>query len=398
MERVEAAQPNLARLLSALRVRGPFRGAGGYDHHVRELVRELTRQGVAVQLIDVPNWGPIKLPAAAREPWFDELSAPVGARITLHLTMPPDAVGDRRGKRRDVNYTMFEADLAPPAWVEHNLRHDLVVVPTASSRDAWIAGGFPAERIAICPLGVNPERFGHSATPLAVQTQTGIPATAFKTRFLNVSSMSPRKNLSGLLQAWLLATEADDDALLILKLTRDAPGWQTVLVQIRALETRLNRRFAEAAPVAIFLDLLADDEMPGLFTAATHYISLSHGEGWDQPMVEAAASGLRLIAPDHSAYRAYLSRKTATLLPSQLVPARFAGDPELQQLFAGANWWEPDVDAAAAAIRAAIDGRDREPAGLREHILSNFTWEQSTRRLIEILSRLEEQTSRSDRR
>lgn len=28
-------------------------------------------------------------------------------------------------------------------------------------------------------------------------------------------------------------------------------------------------------------DILADDEMPGLYAAATHYISLSYGEGWD---------------------------------------------------------------------------------------------------------------------
>jgi hypothetical protein len=54
--------------------------------------------------------------------------------------------------------------------------------------------------------------------------------------------------------------------------------------------------------------------MPGLYAAATHYWSMTHGEGRDQPMTEAAASGLRLITPDHTAYRTYLDPSAGTLL------------------------------------------------------------------------------------
>ena len=47
--------------LKALQVRGPFKGPSGYEHHVREFVRELVNQGVEVQLTDLPMWGPAKL-------------------------------------------------------------------------------------------------------------------------------------------------------------------------------------------------------------------------------------------------------------------------------------------------------------------------------------------------
>jgi glycosyltransferase involved in cell wall biosynthesis len=125
--------------------------------------------------------------------------------------------------------------------------------------------------------------------------------------------------------------------------------------------------------------------MPRLYTAATHYISLSHGEGWDQAMVEAAASGLTLIAPDHSAYRAYLDASVARMIPSREAPARFTGDPGLQALFAGASWWTPDEAAAAGAIRAAIEGRDVGKRTARARILSELTWERAARRLMRIL-------------
>ena len=47
--------------MRALTVRGPFRGVTGYDHHVREFVRELARQGMRVWLLDLPLWSPRKL-------------------------------------------------------------------------------------------------------------------------------------------------------------------------------------------------------------------------------------------------------------------------------------------------------------------------------------------------
>ena len=67
------------------------------------------------------------------------------------------------------------------------------------------------------------------------------------------------------------------------------------------MHEQLGKSLADAAPVQIVQRIFADAEMPGLYAAATLYISLSFGEGWDQAMVEASAGGLRLIAPDHSA-------------------------------------------------------------------------------------------------
>jgi glycosyltransferase involved in cell wall biosynthesis len=130
--------------------------------------------------------------------------------------------------------------------------------------------------------------------------------------------------------------------------------------------------------------------MPRLFATATHYVSLSHGEGWDQAMVEAAATGLRLIAPDHSAYRAYLDPSVAQLIGSREVPAMFGGGGAIGKLFENAHWWEPDEDEAVACVRRAIEGRDADKPPPRERILSELTWEAATRRLIAILVEAEQ--------
>ena len=164
--------------------------------------------------------------------------------------------------------------------------------------------------------------------------------------------------------------------------------------QLGMYEKHDGKEMSEAAPVVFVRDIYGDAEMPRLYAAATHYLSASFGEGWDQAMMEAAASGLRLIAPAHSAYTAYLDSECATLVESREVPAAYLGDPATAALFQGANWWEPDPAGLAASIRAAIEGRDHDKASLRQRILTEFTWEKATRRLIEILSEIDSRPAR----
>jgi glycosyltransferase involved in cell wall biosynthesis len=375
-------------MLSALRVRGPYRGTSGYDHHVREFVREIARQGVLVELVDVPEWGSLRLPDRMLDPWFERLSDPLDTSLTLHFTMPHQVTTSDRSI--DVNFSMFEATRVPLSWIDHNRHHSLVIVPTESSREAWINSGLSREQIRICPLGVNVDLFSRAAEPLSLQCSNGRTLAEFGTRFLNVSELGPRKNLIGLLRAWMQATRASDDAVLVIKLgTYSSAALDDFSRKVRRLQQDLGISLNDAAPVELYFDQLAPTEIPSLYAMATHYISMSHGEGWDNAMVEAAASGLRLIAPDHSAYRSYLTPLTARMIPSHEVKARFESDPALQVLFHGVNWWEPDTDAAVEAIRSAIAGHGDEPFGARETLLKHFNWPQSTRTLLGILSDLD---------
>src|SRR5207302_8158459 len=117
-----------------------------------------------------------------------------------------------------------------------------------------------------------------------------------------------------------------------------------------------KKRADQTVPILLIRDIFTDEEMSRLYTSFTHYVSVSFGEGWDQPMVEAAASGLRLIAPEHNAYLTYLDSSVANLIPSREVPVERPDG--MNTLFEGANWWKPDPDSAVAAIRSAIDGTD----------------------------------------
>lgn len=376
--------------MKAIKVIGPFRGGSGYDHHTRAFVREFVRQGVDVQLEELQLWSPTQAPHA-RDPFFESLRAPVAAEVELHFAMPHQ-VWPTPG-RRIVNYTMFEATRVPGEWAARAAHVDLTVLPTHSSLDAWVASGVPPEHLRISPLGVRLDFPDGAALPL--QDPQGRPLSSYQHRFLNIAELSPRKNLLGLIRAWVHATSRHDDAVLIAKTNVFRPQLQALFLEDLAEALRAaGKQLADCAPVVWCNTYLTDEHMPGLYRSATHYISLSFGEGWDMPMIEAASAGLALVAPRHSAYLEYLDDECAYLIPARESAVAF--DTRLSHadasLFHGLRWWAPDGEAAAARIRAIIDGRAGPRTSPRARIQARYGWDNAARQLLEVISQ------RTDRR
>jgi glycosyltransferase involved in cell wall biosynthesis len=367
-------------------IRGPFRGYSGYDVTTRNLARAIARRGVKLGLIDIPQWSPLKLKPDARDLGLDRLDRDVDASVILHLCPPTLALISTQ--HWNANLTMFEATKVPDIWALHSRYQQLTVVPTQSSRDAWSGAGFPAGRVYLSPLGVDIERFRPGLPPLDICDRDGRGITDYRVRVLNVSTLDHRKNLFALLAVWLRATSREDDAILVVKLSPvDRLRLMRFLRDVKLLEGDIGRAREEAAPI-VFLDReMADEEMPELYAACTHYWSMSFGEGWDQPMTEAGASGLQLIAPDHSAYRAYLDSGVASMIPAEQVPADRPHDAGHQELFGGAEWWRPSEAVAEVLVGAAVRG-DMPVLSARER-LSGFTWDAAAGRLLEVLSEVE---------
>lgn len=351
-------------------VRGQAAGTSGYAHMTERFLRGLAEQGVPLDEIGLFGEGRAS-------------PASIGARCMLNF-MTPDTLEPVPGLPT-VLFSMFEGTLIPPAWVRLSERADLVVVPTDSSRQAWAGRGFPEERLRVCPLGADPAP-EETAPPLPLRTLDGRDVAGFRHRILNVSDLVARKNLDGLLRVWLRATMSFDDAVLILKPGKGGERTLEALEGIfRRAERAVGRSRQGAAPVAVVGTPLSDAAMGGLFRAATHYWSLSHGEGWDLPMTRAGAMGLQLIAPRHSAYLDYLDDTIAHMIPARVGPALDPLTREPWPPFFGLDWWNPDEDVATALLSAIVRG-DRMPVlDARSRLLERFGWHRATARLTGIL-------------
>jgi glycosyltransferase involved in cell wall biosynthesis len=374
--------------MHSIEVIGPFKGFSGYDRYTREFVRQFLRQGLRVQLTNLAGWS-LEVPPQMREVCFDQLSTPVNADTVLHFTMPIHV--ETRPYKRNVNYTMFEADRIPKDWAIRAAATDLIVVPTESSFRAWLNSGVPEAKIRICPLGVDGSFFSERAEPLPLRGPEGEPVLSYRCRFLNVAELRPRKNHLGLLRAWIRATKAKDNAILIVKLTVfDPPTLYQFQVDLTEMQSRLGRFFADAAPVIFLVDILSEEQLRSLYQTATHYFSMSKGEGWDLVMMEAAAAGLHLIAPNHSAYGSYLREEEAELIPASLVPAVFESPMRREDLifFDGVLWWQPDENVAVEIIQRIIRSDARTKLLPRDRIIAEYSWANAGQRLIQVLEEL----------
>jgi glycosyltransferase involved in cell wall biosynthesis len=228
--------------------------------------------------------------------------------------------------------------------------------------------------------------FTGNPDPLPIEIAPAQPFERLTKRFINVSAFDPRKNIPGLLRAWLRATSRDDDAALLIKLSCHLPGSRRLVdFQLDMAQAAVGKSLEDAAPVRLRFDVLSNGDMARLYAAGTHYVSMSHGEGWDLPMMEAVASGLIPVAPDHSAYPAYLDPSVAHVIPSVVAPAIFPGGGVIGALFTGLDWWNPDEETAVEILRGIIRRNEYPSASARDRVLGEYTWERAAKRLIAIL-------------
>ncbi|SRX76215.1 glycosyltransferase family protein [Aequorivita antarctica] len=367
---------------SCIEVIGPYRGISGYDQHTRKFIREMRRQSVIIKATQKNEWSKNVFSDAELSDIIDHPNqACLNFDKVLHFAMPHQAKPKTGSK--NFLFTMFEADGIPKEWVDYSLQHDIVIVPTESSRQAWVNSGFPSNYIRVCPLGVDTEEIKPRGVIL---NNEGILGK--NVHFLNIADLRPRKNHLGLLRCWLRATSNNDSATLSIKLN---PIEEITKIQfnqdIISLQEEEGKTFKEAATVKIIIKKMSRDSVFNLYASATHYISMSFGEGWDLPMMEAMATNLHVIAPFHSAYTSYLNENVATLITAEKEPAIFKGSYRLadQCWFDKLNWWRPNEQKAEKTIRNIIDGKLIPIQTARAHVQKHFTWTHATKRLIEIL-------------
>ncbi len=90
------------------------------------------------------------------------------------------------------------------------------------------------------------------------------------------------------------------------------------------------------------------------------YVSLHRAEGFGYTMAEAMMLGKPVIASRYSANLDYMTDETAFLVDGR---ERYLEVDEYIDVTPGARWFEPDIDAAAAAMRRVWN--DRDEAGRR---------------------------------
>ncbi|WP_309110076.1 FkbM family methyltransferase [Saccharothrix sp.] len=173
-------------------------------------------------------------------------------------------------------------------------------------------------------------------------------------------SIGERKNPWGVLEAFQRAFPGRDDVRLVIKAINGNKRPDVA--------ERLRVRAMEDPRVELVEKYLTVQELNDLYASSMAYVSLHRSEGFGLTVAEAMARAMPVISTDYSSTAEFVDATTGWPIPYELVPVGKGNDP----YEATSLWADPDLDAAARAMREVADDpaeADRRGRAAREHIL-----------------------------
>ena len=317
----------------------------GIGRSGRMIAEALRRGGAPLRVHDLdrdrPGHDLAETPAGGV--WLAVCNPPEAVHFMTHATHP---VFERRYR---IGYWAWELAELPPDWVEAlRLFHEV-----------WAGSPFVAEAIARAAAGTDvkvrmipyplPEMAGARADRERFGWRPGELAVLC---MFDVNSTAARKNPMGAVDAFQRAFRPEEAGVrLVVK--ANARGGDPSLVPA-ALRDRL-----EGWPnITLLIAELSDAEADALLASADVFVSLHRSEGFGLSIAQSMVLGRAVIATAWSG-NADFQRGGVVETPYELVPVR---DPSGRYEVAGQVWAEPDVEAAAQALRRFADHREEAEA------------------------------------
>jgi glycosyltransferase involved in cell wall biosynthesis len=229
----------------------------------------------------------------------------------------------------------------------------VIAVSSNCERELQEHLGVPAERIAVVPPAIEPERF-HPRSEEEIERVTRAHGVRGP-YILYTGTIEPRKNLVSLLDAYAaLPRELHETYSLVLA---GGQGW---------LDADIRRRLEELSALPILTTgYVSDADLPALYSGARLFVYPSLYEGFGMPPLEAMACGAPVLTSD------------ASSLPEVV------GD-------AGLMVAATDTPGLSSAIERVLTDAELA-AGMRERGLlraGGRTWARSASLMLDVLSEL----------
>lgn len=383
-------------------LRAPTLSRSGYGVHARQIARWLFRKAAVEHSLDITaellRWGNThwltdlddedglvrELIAASNnvKPFYD-----VSIQLQLPNEWNPYAAAFNVGITAGV-----ETDKCNPAWVTCVNQMSLVIVPSEFTRQTFLNSGEVTTPIVVVPEAF-PDCYLEEQLPeVDLNLET-------KFNFLIVGQVTgnnvhnDRKNIP-LTIKWIMDEFAGDrDVGLVVK--TNWTGCSTKLDKV--ITTNMFNKMLEDLGLSkqtfprIYLlhGTMRDNEVASLYRNQDikALVSLTRGEGFGLPLLEAAASGLPVIATNWSAHTEFLSLGKYISVNHDLVPVHET-KLDNQIFMPGAKWAYPSELDAKFRLRKFYESSQMPKvwaADLKSKIQSNYSFEAIAKRYDQVL-------------
>jgi glycosyltransferase involved in cell wall biosynthesis len=381
-----------------------YYGAGdisGYGQAAIANVRALVNAGVPVHWIPL-EWAPDRMRAAQ---WtlpdgrvrrlltqlgerghladvgtlIERTSAPIDCDTVIAHAPPEFWPYAFEAGKRNIGCTAWETDRTPAHWLPLMRLAQRIVVPSLHNHDALRRSGVQN------PIDIIPHIRRHrwcEFTPSDLAAARDDLGIAPDHRVLyTINAWDPRKALGDVIMAFAKAFSSDDAVTLVIKTRRmgSAAGPLYDDVPTRELAQRATQAAVAATgrnppPIVLHDEELDGDDLDLFHAIGDIYVSMSHGEGWGLGAFEAATLGKPVVMPAWGGQSDFLGTQWPGAVPFGMTPVPL-WPPTRPSYYPSQRWAQPDIDAAAALLRAHVhDGKAAlsAAANMRERITQQF--------------------------
>tara|TARA_R100000664_G_C2750578_1_gene137906 strand:+ start:473 stop:1621 length:1149 start_codon:yes stop_codon:yes gene_type:complete len=292
-------------------VRGPLLSISGYGNHTRQVYRWLTENTQHTLGTQILPWG--------ITPWMinPDLENGLIGKI-MHESIPVDETGfdvsfqvqlpnewDSNLARFNVGVTAaVETDICNPHWIQCCNTMNLIVVPSNHTKETLQRSG-----ALTTPIVVIPESFPDSILQennLELDVRTSFNFLLFG-QITGNNAYTDRKNTFFALK-WITEEFNNDPDVGIVIKTNHGRNTSLDRRQCSNMLKSVVREMNTDVPVYLLHGALSDSEVAGLYKneKIKALVAPTRGEGYGLPLLEAAASGLPVLATNWSGHKDFL--------------------------------------------------------------------------------------------
>ena len=352
----------------------------GYGVTARRILKPLIEGGATVKLTQdedyVPEHKRIKDPF-----WLEQLEKSKtlpDPPVKISYCIPP-LFKPRQGAINILS-SQWETTHFPKEWIPTINRADRFWVGTPSLKQSAMNSGVSVP-IGIMNATIDPTEWNIEGE---VSNITEIPANAVK--FMFIADWIPRKNYEDLIIGYLTAFSGVSDTALVIKTWSNVPGIPGRKNIEETIKHFSNKLIGIDKPkIYLITDLLPEDQLIALMRGCDVYTSVSHGEGFDLPMVQAMSLGKIIVSTPFLAHGDYLNGDNS-------LPVRFTMSPVYDAVaplyHAYQLWSKPDMWDYINKLRTAyqmVKSNKHKDMGLkaRDTIEKLFSPENNTPLIVE---------------
>lgn len=365
---------------------GSLMSHSGFSKMNRNIIFGLSNRNVSVRVEDFSDSFDVNEETQKQIRFMENTEISTTAPKIYSMTVPSDIT--YTGKK--IGYTMIESCSLHKDYCDKLNYMNELWVPSNFGKTLMQKSNIRPP-IYVMPLGVDTNRYKPDGGIMSF----GSAARGFK--FLCVSRYSMRKGFDILLKSYMEEFSGDEDVSMILvtnplHTSAGKRGTEIILEDFNNIKSNVKKEEIDLPHIVLYGKPIHERNMPKVYNSCNAFCLISRGEGFSLTVMEAASSGLPVIASNVTAHTDYLTNDNSFLVePDGYIQANVNGNlssmAKLCHFYVGQTF--PDfsntgVEQTRRHMRFVFENykEAKEKAEkLRKLIINNYTWDMAIDRV-----------------